>query len=313
MFLVCGEALYDVFTGRPDREGSVPLQAFVGGSPLNVATGLSRLGLKAGLLAGISMDPLGEFLADHIADEGIDTSFLRRKANPTTLSLIGLTAAGVPRYTFYGHAAADVSLTLDDLPALGPDVTGIHVGSYTLVCPPIADAIQALLAREGHRLITLDPNVRATVQPDMAIWRQRIAALMPHVSVVKASEEDMIAMYPHDDLEAVARGWLAVGPAIVIITRGEGGAITFTSTGALITNSPQITVVDTVGAGDTFQAGLIAGLVQAGVRDRDGVAALATKSLEMILNRAAVAASITCERRGADLPTAKEVDAAMAP
>lgn len=311
MFLVCGEALYDVFYAPPDREGMVSMQAVIGGSPLNVATGLSRQGMEAGFFAGISTDPLGEGLAEHVAREKISPAYLRRKRNPTTLSLIGLTAAGVPNYSFYGHAAADISLTLDDLPVLGPEVTGIHAGSYTLVQQPGADALAALIAREAHRLITLDPNIRPTVQPDMAVWRARVDALMPHVSVVKASEEDIELMYPREDIETVSRRWLAAGPAMAVVTRGMDGAIAFTHTGAVITSAPNIRVVDTVGAGDTFQATLIAGLVQAGAHNRAGVAALAPQSLEVLIRRSVCAASITCQRRGADLPTAREIDAAM--
>jgi fructokinase len=310
MFLVCGEALYDVFSAPVEPDGSVPMHAVIGGSPLNVAVGLSRLGIATGLFAGISTDPLGEGLVRHLAREGVSAAHLRRKARPTTLSLVGLNEAGLPDYTFYGDNAADCSLTLADLPDLGPETTGLHVGSYTLVRAPVADTLATLVARERHRLITLDPNIRPTVEPDMAIWRVRIGALVPHVTVVKASEEDIALLHPGEDFEQVARRWLGLGPALVVVTRGEAGAMAFTANHALVLHAPAVEVVDTVGAGDTFQAAMIAGLLAAPAGDRAGVAALSTGQLEAILRRATAAAALTCRRRGADLPRAAELAAA---
>lgn len=306
MFLVCGEALYDVFTGRADG-ARVGLNAVIGGSPLNVAIGLARQGQDVGLLAGISTDPLGDGLATHIAREGVRTEYLRRKANPTTLSLVGIGPGGAPHYTFYGHNAADISLTIEDLPVFSPDIAGIHVGSYTLVCSPMADTLAALVRRENHRLITLDPNIRPTVEPDMAVWRARIAALLPHVSVVKASDEDLALLYPEAGDERTARAWLAAGPAAVIVTRGAEGATAFTRSWRIDVPAPAVAVVDTVGAGDTFQATLIAGLLERGVKNRTDMAEITADSLENLLIRCCRAAAITCRRQGADLPRTGEI------
>jgi len=312
MFLVCGEALYDVFLRDEPGRGPVGLTAVIGGSPLNVAIGLARQGERAGFFAGLSEDPLGARLAAHIAAEGVDGRYLCRKPNPTTLSLVSLGSGGVPHYTFYGHAAADISLTLADLPVLGPEVTGVHAGSYTLVAQPVADAVAALLARERHRLITLDPNIRPTVEPDMAIWRRRIDALLPHVAVVKASDEDLDRLHPGEPPERIALRWLDQGPAVVIITRGPNGAVALTRRLRLDCPAPPVAVVDTVGAGDTFQATLIAGLLAAGIRDRAGIAGLGETDLAALLTRCCHAAAITCGRHGADLPSRDEIDRSQA-
>lgn len=307
MILVCGEALYDVFMTKVPEAGPVGLTAVIGGSPLNVAVGLARLGRPAGFFAGVSTDPLGERLARHIAAEGIETRYLRRLDNPTTLSLVGVDAAGAPRYTFHGHRAADISLTQADLPALGPEVLGLHVGSYTLVRPPVADALAALVRREHQRLVSLDPNIRPTVEPDMAVWRARIAALLPLVSVVKASDEDIGLLHPGEAPESVAARWLAEGPGLVVVTRGAAGAFGLTRAGRVDVAAPRVAVVDTVGAGDTFQAALIDGLLARGPGGRAAVAGIASDELERLLRRCVAAAAITCGRQGADLPRAAEL------
>ncbi len=308
MFLVCGEALYDVFIGEEATDGRLSLSAVVGGSPLNVAIGLARLGCEAGFLAGVSTDMLGEKLARHIAKEGVSPRFLRRKTRPTTLSLVGLDANGAPAYTFYGHGAADVSLVDDDMPTLGDDLIGLHVGSYATVVEPAAGAFAGLVRREAHRLITYDPNVRLTIEPDRAVWRRRIADTLPHVAAIKASEEDLAILFPGEAIVDVARRWLAAGPALAVITRGAAGAFALTREGAIEMAARRVTVVDTVGAGDTFQASLIAGLVDRGARGRAGVAALTRGEIEAIIARCCAAAALVCGRRGADLPRREELD-----
>ncbi|MBL8589087.1 MAG: carbohydrate kinase [Methylobacteriaceae bacterium] len=309
MFLVAGEALYDVFPGAPLRRGAIDMRAVVGGSPFNVAIGLARQGEEVALLAGVSTDPLGEGLAAHLIAEGVRADYLCRKPNPTTLALVALDAQGLPRYAFYGHEGADVALTAQDLPAPGAALSGVHVGSYALVRAPAADTLAQLVAGAAGGLVTLDPNVRPTVEPDMGVWRRRIAALIPHAAVVKASDEDLARLAPGEPIDSVARGWLAAGPALVVVTRGAEGVAAFTRAHALRLPAAPVAVVDTVGAGDTFQATLIAGLLRAGARRRDDVAALAPAEIERILVRAGRAAAITCGRRGADLPTAAEIDA----
>jgi fructokinase len=307
MFLVCGEALFDVFVGADDGHGALALKAVVGGSPFNVAVGLARLAQPVALLAGVSTDVLGDKLARHLAEEGVARDYLVRRPEPTTLSLVGLGADGSPRYTFYGHRAADVSVTPDDLPVLGPQVRGLHFGSYALVAPPAADAYAALAARAGERLVTFDPNVRLTVEPDREVWRARIAAMLPFATVVKVSEEDLVSLWPGADHEALAQGWLEQGPALVVVTRGARGVVAFTRRGAVSAPGRTVDVVDTVGAGDSFQAALIAGLLERGVADHAGVAALPDDALAAILTRCCAAAAIVCGRRGADLPRLAEL------
>lgn len=307
MFLVCGEALYDVFIGEESGDGRLALSGVVGGSPLNVAIGLARLGHAAGFLAGLSTDALGESLARHLAREGVSTRYLRRKPAPTTLSLVGLGANGAPAYAFYGNRAADVALTPEDLPPPGADLAGLHVGSYAAVVEPAAGTLARLIRRESGRLVAYDPNVRPTVEADAEVWRRRLAENLPHVAVIKASEEDLAFLCPGESIADVARRWLEAGPALVVITRGAAGAWALTREAAIVTPARPVDVVDTVGAGDAFQAALIAGLIDRGARDRADVAALSQPQVEAVLTRCCAAAAFVCGRRGADMPRSEDL------
>ncbi len=308
MFLVCGEALFDVFVGAGSPAAGIGLEARAGGSPYNVAIGLARLGIKAALLTGLSRDVLGEMLAQQLAREGVDTGYLVRSGRRTTLSLVGIDAKGHPAYTFYGVGSADCSLTDADLPALDANVTGLHFGSYSIAVAPTADAFATLAARAKQRFISLDPNVRPTIEPDMAVWRARIEALLPSITLVKASTEDIAALYPGQNYGDVARQWLIRGPAMVVVTDGSQGAHIWTESGALHHAAPQVCVVDTVGAGDLFQAALLATLTEQDRMSRPALRALTPADAMKMLDIAMRAAAITCTRRGADLPYRHDLD-----
>ena len=176
MILVCGEALFDLFLAEEDGPGALRFDACAGGSPFNVAVGVARLGGAVGLLAGVSRDLLGARLEAMLEAEGVDTRYLVRSDRPTTLSVVGSDAEGQPAYAFYGAGAADRSVDASELPALDGAVTGLHLGSYAIAVAPIADALARLVEREARRFVSLDPNVRPTIEPDMAVWRSRIAS-----------------------------------------------------------------------------------------------------------------------------------------
>jgi len=306
MFLVCGEALFDFFLESEAGPAAATYAARAGGSPFNVAIGLARLGQPAGLLTGMSSDLLGERLARVLADEGVSTAYAIPTDRPTTLSLVGLDTHGVPAYQFYDNGSADTGVTTADLPALGPEVTGLHFGSYSLAATPVADAMAALAAANRDRFISVDPNVRPTVEGDMDVWRARLAALFPLADVVKISAEDHELLWPGRSSEAVAADILGQGARLVVVTQGGEAALGWTASGLHArAQPPRVTVVDTVGAGDTFQAALLARLLRG-----DPMAALAgldAAGLAAILGYAARAAAITCSRRGADLPRAAEL------
>ena len=231
MYLVCGEALFDFFARSPESTptGQVDFKAIAGGSPFNVAVGLRRLGVDTALFAGLSTDYLGQRLKQVLVNEGVSTRYLHDLDAPTTLAMVALDANGSPAYSFRGEGCADRQLHAHHLPLLGPEVRGVHVGSFSLVVQPVGDTLLALVKREsGQRLISLDPNVRLNPEPDIERWRQRIKELIPYADVIKVSDEDLELLYPGQDAQQIARSrtWAAFGarqPGGGSRYRGRGG------------------------------------------------------------------------------------------
>ena len=307
MIVVCGEALFDVFAVE-DTPTGMTLDARVGGSPFNVAVGLARLAQPVCLLTQISRGFLGERLIRALNAEGVNTAAVQRSDAPTTLSLVGLDARGVPSYSFYGDGCADRLLTLAALDALPRGVQAINVGSYATVTGETANTQRALVEREHLRtLIAYDPNIRLNVEPDIAVWRDQISWMLPRTHLLKVSEEDLELVYPGVGPQDFAALALARSVACVVVTRGAQGAAAWTAGGQVKTAPVAIDVIDTVGAGDTFQAALLTWLAENEALTAASLASLSIDALRNALNFAARAAAITCSRRGADLPRRAEL------
>ena len=312
MYLVCGEALFDFFGLAPGaRTSELAFKALAGGSPFNVAVGLRRLGSAAALFGGISRDPLGERLRRVLAEEGVCGDYLVASDAPTTLAMVGVDAQGSPHYSFRGEGCADRQVRLEHLPELDARVRGLHVGSYSLVVTPIADTLFELVVRESdQRLISLDPNVRLNVEPDIALWRRRIEAFAAHAHLIKVSEEDLSLLYPDQDPQAVARRWLGQRCQLVCLTHGGAGASVHSRAhGHWSVPARAVQTRDTVGAGDTFQAALLAYLARHGLDSPAGLAGISREQLDAMLELAVRAAALTCSRVGPDLPYGHELDA----
>lgn len=309
MYVVCGEALWDLF-GSETGPGALRFDARIGGSPFNVAVGLARLGQASALFTGLSRDRLGVRLREALTREGVNTALLAAKDAPTTLSVVDVGEDGSPSYAFYGDGAADRSLAAGDLPEMSDAVSGLHFGSYSLVADPTGETLLALARREaGRRLITLDPNVRTTVEPDLDRWRRRVSAFVEAADIVKVSAEDLEILYPGVEPAEIAQAWRKAGAKLVVVTYGTGGAEAFTGRARVHVPAKSIEIVDAVGAGDTFQAALIAALAETGCLSNEAVQALDSDGLARLLGFAMAAAAITCTRRGADLAYRKELPA----
>lgn len=302
MFLICGEALFDVFVEAGNPDSGMSMEARAGGSPYNVAVGLARLEQPVALLTGLSRDSLGERLARQLTVEGVVTSYLVRTDRRTTLSLVGVGATGSPDYTFYGAGSADCDLTPADMPTVGDDISALHFGSYSIAVAPVAGAFASLAQRESRRFISLDPNVRPTVEPDMTVWRRRVEALAQLASLIKVSSEDLSHLYPGASDADLAGAWLAKGVALVVVTDGERGATAWSPHHKVQIPASSTTVVDTVGAGDAFQAALLHTIARHRLTDRNRLAEANHSQLAAMLTYAGGAAAYTCARRGADLP-----------
>ncbi|HEV8391085.1 MAG TPA: carbohydrate kinase [Dongiaceae bacterium] len=310
MILTCGDALFDVFATPGSSTSSVALDARVGGSPLNVAVALSRLGQSTGFLAKVSTDSFGLKLLAYLKSEDVDTDLIVRTSAPTTLAIVALDDKGVPAYSFYTSGTSDRSLEVAELPARLPDaVRVVHIGSYTTALEPTASSLEALVTRErGRRFISYDPNIRPSIVPDPDLWHRRVTALTAQAHLVKASAEDVQFLYPGAAVGDILADWLARGAGLAVATMGDNGAMAVTKRGITArVGARTVKVIDTVGAGDTFQAALLTWLAEHGRLSADGLASLSADDLNGLLTFAVRAAAITCSRRGADMPRRGEL------
>jgi fructokinase len=300
-FLVCGEALWDLFA--VDDASGLHFEARTGGSPFNVAVGLARLDQRVALLAGLSTDPLGERLAAALEKEGVRNDYLVRTPRLTTLSMVDLNSDRSPAYAFYGSNGADRAINSGSIPPMRSEVWGLHFGSYSLVAEPVGSSLLSLAQQEAkQRLITLDPNIRLTVEPDVDVWRARVERFVGCADLVKVSAEDLSLLHPGEDAASIAQHWHDLGAVLIIVTKGAAGAEVFGPTLRIAAPGLPVPVVDTVGAGDSFIAALIAGLADRQVRTRPALEAQTDEDLAALLRDAIEASALTCGRRGADLP-----------
>lgn len=317
MFLSCGDALFDLFVDSEGGENTVALSGAVGGSPLNVAIGLCRLGHHSRFLTKVSSDPFGQRMASHLKENQLDTSLCINTDQNTTLAIVEKNADGSAKYVFYLDNTADASITSDDIPAQLPDdIKCLHVGSYSTVLPKTGAALQALVAREAqHRAISYDPNLRLMVQPDIAVWKAAFDHISQHAFIIKASDEDVDALMGEGKHKAFLELCIARGAQAAFITRGPDGAMAMDANAQLVdVPGVSITVEDTVGAGDTFQAAVLHWLAanqHMGAIENGRTLLAGSLNLDDCVQFALQAAAITCTRRGADLPTLADVEAAV--
>ncbi|MBO0903310.1 carbohydrate kinase family protein [Jiella sonneratiae] len=310
MFLSCGDCLFDLFAVPTEDVATVALSGRIGGSPLNVALGLARLGHHAGYFTKMSGDLFGEKIRAFMEREAIDQRFLIPTDRQTTLAMVSLSAEGSASYAFYIEGTADRSIEPDEVPqSFPPEVEAIHVASYSTVTEPTGAALARLVRQEApSRFISYDPNIRSSIEPDLDVWRAKVAELVPFAGLVKASEEDIAQLYPGRAVDTVVGEWLAAGAGMAVVTLGEHGAIGETSGGVAVkVPGRAIRVEDTVGAGDTFQAAMLAGLKERGALSRSAIAGFTRTDAEGLLAFAVEAAAITCTRKGADLPRREDL------
>jgi fructokinase len=286
--LVVGEALIDLVTVTDG-----PPAAHVGGSPLNVAVGLARLGVATTFASQVGRDPHGEQIVQRLRDSGAAFSALAPTPRRTATAIAALADDGSARYTF--------DLSWD--PVILPEVDAfdaVHVGSIATVLQPGAGRV-AELAAAAHRLgvpVSFDPNVRLAVEPDARAWRRTFARILPHAGVIKLSADDAAVLFPGVAATEVATR-LAGDDRLVVVTCGADGAHAATPTACAHVPSAVTELIDTIGAGDSFMAALIAWLVE---HDQPAAPELSSADLDDLLGFAATAAAITCARPGADPP-----------
>lgn len=315
MFISCGDILVDLFNQPTNSAGKVALQGHVGGSPFNVAVGLSRLGNEAGFLCKNSTDFIGQQIAAYIRDNDIRPDWVLPSELNSTLAMIKTNEDGSANYAFYIDNTADLSMQVEELPESFPEsLEALHFASYSTAVGDTSRALKALARREaGQRIISYDPNLRPTVEPDVDIWRETFAEFAAVADFVKASDEDIGTLLGESkSLESFAADTLSGGASVVVVTEGSSGATIYSADGRQYRSRPlKITVADTVGAGDTFQAASLHWLKANGCMVA-GKLQVADADLQACVDFAAVAAAITCSRHGADLPSLKDVESELA-
>lgn len=314
MYLCCGDALFDMFAekqGSSDgNASSVSLAGHVGGSPMNVATGLARLGHQSGYFTKISSDLFGQRMRTHFTDNDIDIRLCIESNLNTTLAIVETQADGSAAYVFYTDNTADVSIEESELPASLPEeIQVVHFGSYSTAVDPTSSSLMALAARESSgRIISYDPNLRPTIEPDVDKWREVFAGYAKSANVIKASDEDIETLLGKNREDQFVADSFAYGAQLVYITRGPDGASGFKPDGQNAhVEGVKVEVVDTVGAGDTFQASILHWLQRQGHLNQ-AAELIGDVDLEGSMNFAIAAAAITCTRSGADLPYLHEIN-----
>jgi fructokinase len=306
MIVTCGEALID-FLPRQSAAGDPVFQPFVGGSVFNVAVALGRLGAPAGFFSGLSTDFFGVQLRQALHDSGVDTSLCKISDRPTTLAFVSLTD-GNARYAFFDEGSAGRMITEADLPALPVTVRALHFGSFSLAAEPCGSSFETLMQNESPlRVISLDPNIRPTLIKNRDAHLERLRRLVAMSDIVKLSDDDLRWMAPGAAFEDFAADWLKLGARLVVLTRGADGAKAISRRRSVFVPSVEVEVADTIGAGDTFSAGLLARLDAMGKLDKDQIAGLSESDLKDALGYAARAAAITASRPGADPPWLREM------
>jgi fructokinase len=302
MILSCGEALIDMLP-RTTTQGEAAFAPYAGGAVMNTAIALGRLGSASSFLTGLSTDLMGDVLRDTLKASNVNLDHAVQSDRPTTLAFVKLTN-GHASYFFYDENTAGRMMTPADMPALPDTIRAYFTGGIWLAVEPCGTALEALMTREAAMRVTMiDPNVRPGFVRDRAGYTARIDRMIGLADIVKLSDEDAEWLYGKTDPQML----LAKGAKVVLITEGSKGATAFTARGQMRVAAPKITVADTVGAGDTFNAGFLASLDRGGLLTKTAIATLSDDALRDALALGTTAAAITCSRPGADPPWAHEL------
>jgi fructokinase len=306
MIVCCGEALIDMLP-RQSTAGEPAFAPYAGGAVFNSAIALGRLGVPVEFFSGLSSDLFGQQIRAVLASSNAGSRYANVSARPTTLAFVRL-VDGHATYTFYDENTAGRLLTEADLPVFDDNVSAMLFGAISLIPEPCGSAYEALMRRDhGHRVTMLDPNIRPGFIQDKEKHVARMRRMMAMADIVKLSDDDLAWFGETGSHAEIARRWLDAGPQLVVITRGGKGAVGHTRRLAIEVAARRVEVVDTVGAGDTFNAGILASLYQQGALTKAALADLSEANVAKALELGAKAAAVTVSRAGANPPWANEI------
>jgi len=307
MLISCGDALTD-FVPTKNADGREAVMPAVGGSCLNVAIGIARLGAPTSFVGGISTDLFGRMIADHAAASNVELSLATRSDHQTALAFVRI-VAGESHYAFYDAETATRNWTFPRGSIPFDKVEAVHVGSTTLVNDHGAAETKALIDdAKASSTISFDPNCRPNLVKDKPAYLARMAEFAASADLVKMSDVDFAYLYGEEPYQQRASAMLEQGSSLVVITRGNNGAIAWQAkTGQIEVEAPKIEVADTIGAGDSFQAALLFALHKQGRLARSQLKGISADELRRALSLAANCAGLTCTRPGADPPWSHEI------
>lgn len=308
MIVCCGEALIDMIP-TTDVSGGQSFKPHAGGAVFNTSIALGRLGVQSYFLSGISTDLFGKILLNELHQSNVNTDLIVASNRPTTLAFVELTN-GHATYVFYDENTAGRMLDPSNLPEIPEAALAMYFGGISLINEPAADYYVSLAIRESkRRVIVADPNIRANFVTDEKRYRARLDKLIAYVDILKVSDEDLDWIVPGPLTQFEKANVLRErGPKVVVLTRGSAGASAIFGDDMMVEVAvPKVTVVDTVGAGDTFNAGFLASLAENNLLTRDRIEALNANELSQALEYGAKVAAVTVSRPGANPPWAHEI------
>jgi fructokinase len=295
---VVGEVLIDLI---PDGSVREPI---VGGGPANTAKALSKLGIDTQFIDGISFDDYGQMAKDELIASGIKLDHVKYSDKPTCLATVSLTDSGSASYEFVIENTATFDFTSNWLP--NPKTEGpalLHIGTLATAIEPGASVLfEWAQSASKTAPIVFDPNIRPAVINNRDLYVKQVERWVSISSAIKVSDEDIRWLYPPLEIDQVVTNWLAKGPSLIVVTYGDKGLTGYRIGEKVSVEAVKVAVADTVGAGDTVGAVLVEAIVKEELSSLSGV------KLEMVLKRAAKAASITVSRVGAKPPTSEEIN-----
>lgn len=308
MILSCGEALIDMLP-RQTAAGEACYLPVAGGAVFNTAIALGRLGAPSAFFTAVSTDFFGDLLVRVLNESRVDTRYVLRTDNPETLAFVRL-VNGHAQYAFYDEGTSGRLLAQNDIPDLDDSITALQFGAISLIPEPCGGTYEEMMRREhNRRVISFDPNIRTSFIKDKPAHRARMERMLAMSDIVKLSDEDLAFFDAGGDFDGFAAGLLAGNAKLVVMTRGADGAVAISASGKVEVPGIKVDVVDTVGAGDTVNAGILAWLHKAGLLSKQALAALSGEEVAAALSLAVRAAAVTVSRAGANPPWEHELPA----
>lgn len=306
MIICCGEALMDMLP-RNLADGSEAYLPVPGGAIFNTAIALGRLGEEAGFFSGLSTDMFGQQLVAHLEDSGVSTAYCMRSPNHTTLAFVTLNN-GIAKYVFLDENTAGRMLTVEALTNMPDNVQALHFGAISLIPEPCGSTYEELMRRMYKSVVTsFDPNIRPDFVANEQSYRERLRHMVSMSDIIKVSEEDLSWMEPGGRFEHIAQNWIDGGASVVTLTMGEAGARSITRDLDITVPAKSVAVIDTVGAGDSFNAGFLASIRSSGNLSKSQLKTIDERTLRAAIEYGSRVAAFTVSQAGANPPRLKDL------